>query len=107
MMQSGLKIAPCPYCLQMSAKDEGCNHVTCYFCKNDFCFVCSAKRNPILVHGNHYHRPNCPHFADWWGANQYLPDKCMECRRAKKLCTVPEDLVDMDIPEREKYDILF
>lgn len=106
MLQSGLKVSPCPYCLQISAKDKGCNHVTCYFCKNDFCFACSAKRNPVLVHGNHYHRPSCPNFSEYYGANTYIPEKCMECRRLKRLCPVPEDLVEMDIPDKEKSEVI-
>ena len=104
MLQTGLKVSPCPYCLQMSAKDQGCNHVTCYFCKNDFCFACSAKRNPILIHGNHYHRPSCPNYANYLGPDKYNPEKCMECKRLRKICPKPNDLIEMDIPDDEKMD---
>lgn len=105
MKTAGLKVMPCPFCLQMSAKDEGCNHVTCYFCKNDFCFACSAKRTPILVHGNQYHRPSCPNFAEYNGPDVIQTDKCIECKVLKKLCPRPHDLIEGDIPTEEKPDI--
>ncbi len=105
MSKAGVKVMPCPFCLQMSTKDEGCNHVTCYFCKNDYCFACSAKRSPTLTHGNHYHRPSCPHFFTYNGEDKFLPLKCSECKRLGKLCMRPHDLVDGDIPPDERPDI--
>ncbi len=106
MKKAGLKVMPCPYCLQMSAKDEGCNHVSCYFCKNDFCFACSAKRTAILAHGNHYHRPVCANYAAYRGPDSPSPAKCLECRALNALCPRPHDLVDGDIPDSEKPSIL-
>ena len=55
----------CPYCGDIQGKDEGCDHVQCKTCKKDYCFMCSAKRAPILEHGNHYHRKKCKHYSPY------------------------------------------
>lgn len=101
-----LQVAPCPYCLQLSAKNECCNHVTCYYCKNDFCFACSAKSSPILAHGIHYHRPKCPNYSECNNPENYLPTKCSECKILKSVCKKPKDLENSDIPEDENPFIL-
>ncbi len=50
-------------------------------CKVSFCFPCSGIREPILVHGNHFHRPDCPDFADYHEKEEYKPDKCSICKK--------------------------
>eukprot|EP00831_Metopus_contortus_P039137 TRINITY_DN30698_c0_g1_i1.p3 TRINITY_DN30698_c0_g1~~TRINITY_DN30698_c0_g1_i1.p3 ORF type:complete len:107 (-),score=26.69 TRINITY_DN30698_c0_g1_i1:166-486(-) len=45
---------------------------------NAFCFVCSAKRSPILEHGNHYHRPGCPDRGDPYEGPDYFCSECSE-----------------------------
>ncbi|KRX01678.1 hypothetical protein PPERSA_01548 [Pseudocohnilembus persalinus] len=47
-------------CGTFFTKDKGCNHIKCQSCQTDQCFVCSAPRQQILSHGNHYHRLDCP-----------------------------------------------
>jgi hypothetical protein len=92
-----IKTAFCPYCGMEASKDEGCDHVKCYGCKNDFCFECSAKRNPILIHGNHYHRPSCHHYSSF---NEVKFDKgCEMCSQLNRPCDRPKDLVDGYPPE--------
>jgi hypothetical protein len=101
-----LGFMPCPFCSELFAKDDKCNHVKCSNCKNDFCFRCSAKRSPILEHGNHYHRPFCPDYIDWNG-DEPAKQKCVSCSAFFKktgkweLCPRPLQLVSMDIPEDE------
>mmetsp|Transcript_45854 Transcript_45854/g.73762 ORF Transcript_45854/g.73762 Transcript_45854/m.73762 type:complete len:423 (-) Transcript_45854:155-1423(-) len=40
----------CPKCLVRIEKNQGCNHMTCQFCKHEFCWVCMG---PWSDHGNH------------------------------------------------------
>ena len=49
--ESGLVVMPCPHCLEIVCKDDGCEHVKCRTCSKDFCFQCSCKRSPTLAHG--------------------------------------------------------
>eukprot|EP00831_Metopus_contortus_P052809 TRINITY_DN44350_c0_g1_i1.p1 TRINITY_DN44350_c0_g1~~TRINITY_DN44350_c0_g1_i1.p1 ORF type:complete len:276 (+),score=29.60 TRINITY_DN44350_c0_g1_i1:108-830(+) len=93
-------VSPCPYCLKLSSKDEKCNHVTCDNCHNDFCFVCSAKRSPILAHGNHYHREDCKDYDDPPLKDKLEPE-CSECAKLGKCCKPPLPLENLDIPEEE------
>ncbi len=98
------KPMPCPYCMELGVKeDDKCEHVHCEYCKKDFCNLCSAKRSPILVHGNHYHRKSCPHYVAFVGEERSQDiAKCEECQKNKgKLCPRPGDLEDDDIPAAE------
>jgi len=100
-MSSAVEVMPCPFCLQLSSKDDHCDHVTCYFCKHDFCFRCSAIRSPTLEHGNHYHRKKCKHYMPYEGKDDKISQKCEKCKELGKLCRPPKDLEDDDIPESE------
>lgn len=68
----------CPKCYSIFAKDDNCDHVTCRNCKTDFCFRCSAFREPTLAHGNHYHRSDCTFYSKY-DVPEYKPDKCSFC----------------------------
>jgi hypothetical protein len=73
-------------------KDEGCEHMKCGICKKDYCFTCGAKRDPIMAHGNNYHRPNCDFYMPF--DEDVKEEKCSECRRANKLCQKPKELME-------------
>lgn len=98
---------PCPYCYELFAKDDKCNHVKCSNCKQDFCFRCSAKRTPIMYHGNHYHRKTC---TDYFVFNEKddFNEKCDCCTIIKRktgnstTCPRPQDLEKGDIPISER-----
>ena len=46
------RVGCCPECLEIFMKTDGCQHVKCVRCMIDFCFECSAPRDPIMNHGN-------------------------------------------------------
>lgn len=94
MEESGDVVAECPGCYTPYTKDKGCEHVKCEqsSCSIEFCFKCSCYRSPTVAHGNHYHRPECPFFADYNGADEYNAKDCSECKKYQKLCTRPKKL---------------
>ena len=95
----------CPYCLNIYAKDNECDHVNCHNCKKDFCFRGSCKRTPTIEHGNHYHRPSCKYFSEFTGADE-VQEKCTECKKLGKICPRPIALEDGDIPIVEQDALL-
>ena len=104
MKGMGKCMVPCPYCLVLCEKlGEECDHVKCFWCKNDFCIGCGAKRNPTLEHGNHYHRKECEHYRAYEGEEQWKAN-CEMCAKSEEnhVCLPPLNLVDGDIPPEEK-----
>ena len=103
----------CPNCLLLWGKDEHCDYVICIQCKIEFCFTCSALRDPTMKHGSQHHRKHCPHYS-FLEENQisYVAD-CSECKKvnnikgdephnpAWKPCPQPRDLVNHDLPIEE------
>ena len=98
----GEPISQCPICKSPYMKDDKCNHVKCKDCNLEFCFVCAAKRSPILAHGNHYHRPQCTDYFDpGKGEVDKIHDKCDECKSLGALCPRP---VNLEVRGRYKED---
>ena len=83
LSNENLLVIICPFCNEITTKDDNCNHVTCV-CKKDLCSLCSADRIPILAHGAHYHRIGCKHYHDF--KEEYDPVNCMNCRVNMKQC---------------------
>jgi hypothetical protein len=61
--ESSSKIAFCPYCGEAGENAGVCDNGKCARCRKDFCYLCSAKRNPILAHCNSYHRKHCIYYS--------------------------------------------
>lgn len=55
----------CPNCSSLIEKEGGCDHMTCAFCTNEFCWSCFADYNAIRRDGNHRHAPDCKHYAPY------------------------------------------
>jgi len=45
----GENCKPCPNCKSPIFKDDGCNHMTCYNCQHEFCWMCMGR---WLFHGS-------------------------------------------------------
>lgn len=110
-MKLNEKIGPCPYCLELYAKDNRCASVSCRVTGEKYCFICSAKWSPIVEHGNHYHRKECRDYRKFEGSTKYS-EKCDECKKTKQrlgkepavACLQPKELKNGDIPEEEFPD---
>jgi len=49
-----LVIQRCPRCKAPIQKKEGCNHMTCYQCRFQFCWLCRARYTRM-----HFDSDNC------------------------------------------------
>jgi len=83
----GKAICKCPKCKARIWKDGGCNHMTCRYCKHEFCWICKGKYS-------------YRHFSSWniWGCpgmdNSASFIRCPSCfppwlNRCLILCCVP------------------
>ena len=86
--------------MEIYLKDDHCEHVKCHKCKTEFCYNCSAPREPILGHGAHYHRGGCKYFFKWIDPvtkiefsddhDKLEPKWCKDCKENKKVCERPK-----------------
>jgi hypothetical protein len=53
VLQKTLKLKKCPGCCNWTEKNTGCNHMTCVFCKMQWCWLCNKRFYP-----SHYLIPN-------------------------------------------------
>ena len=85
----------CPGCHCPYLKDEKCEHVKCEKpgCEVEFCFTCSAFREPTMEHGCHYHRPSCRFYTPFDKRGDKYTTKCFKCREKGTLCDRPKDLI--------------
>ncbi|CAF1026637.1 unnamed protein product [Adineta steineri] len=52
----------CPTCHSHIEKNEGCDHMTCWKCKYEFCWECLAPYSNIKQYGVYLHRRTCKHY---------------------------------------------
>ncbi|CAD6444594.1 cbdb2440-5f9e-4382-9b39-1985fce29fd3 [Sclerotinia trifoliorum] len=53
----------CPKCQVRIEKNKGCDHMTCRFCKHEFCWMCFADYKLIRSRDNSAHTPTCTYYA--------------------------------------------
>ncbi|KAF2867250.1 hypothetical protein BDV95DRAFT_446383, partial [Massariosphaeria phaeospora] len=53
------KKCPGANCVYNIEKNDGCDHMTCFRCRHEFCWVCLAPYNAIRTKGNTAHKTNC------------------------------------------------
>ena len=97
--QKGAFFSCCPRCKYFYEKDDGCEHVECIQprCGASFCYQCSAFRSPTMVHGCHYHRPQCRFYSKYDGDDDKFSQKCEMCVKKGSLCDKPKNL---NVPRR-------
>lgn len=95
-------VTQCPGCRTPYIKNHECDHVNCINrkCGMVFCFKCSCVRGPVIAHGNHYHRPECPYYSKSDEKDKYKGD-CLKCVKLGKLCGPPKKL---RVPRRVDKD---
>jgi hypothetical protein len=52
----------CPKCHSHIEKNDGCDHMTCFKCKHEFCWECLAPYSNIKRHGAYLHNRTCQHY---------------------------------------------
>ncbi|KAF2736589.1 hypothetical protein EJ04DRAFT_432509 [Polyplosphaeria fusca] len=57
------KRCPNAMCGWWIIKTEGCDHMTCWKCRFEFCWECSSNFGVIRKKGTKYHRINCRYYA--------------------------------------------
>jgi E3 ubiquitin-protein ligase RNF14 len=57
--------SPCPSCDFAIQKSMGCNHITCFNCRNHFCYLCSAWLDPSDPY-QHFNKKGTPCYQRLW-----------------------------------------
>ena len=52
----------CPQCHSHIEKNQGCDHMTCFKCKYEFCWECLASYSNIKRRGAYLHCRTCKHY---------------------------------------------
>jgi hypothetical protein len=52
----------CPKCQWNIQKNEGCDHMTCRYCKHEFCWECLVDYKLIANQGTSQHKTSCSHY---------------------------------------------
>ena len=76
-------VAFCPLCKSIIEKSEGCNHMQCYFCHYEFCWICLREATEDSGHWDKFSLRGC-------GAEQLdsrLTHRDLDRVRNKKLGT--------------------
>lgn len=77
----------CPNCfcftIPTNAGSEIVKYAKCDNCNKCCCIFCFAKYEPINIHGNVYHRPNCK-FHVIFPHKLGKDGECSECKRIKQ-----------------------
>ena len=97
-------VTQCPSCrIPYLKQSSTCTHVDCLnpSCKASFCFKCACIRSPTLVHGNHYHRPQCQDYNDYNGNEDEFNPACLQCQKGGELCSRPKAL---RVPRKVAFD---
>ena len=84
MLQSesyGITCRECPNCREIFTNDKTELLVACLFCKANFCFGCSAPKDPIMAHGSSYHRKCCKFYRFYECYDVKYSEKCSECKK--------------------------
>ena len=92
-------VAQCPSCKVPHFKVHGRKDVLCTVCKTHFCHYCSAPYEPIIHHGELWHRPQCVFSTRNSTGNaaeviENTPkaDDCKYCQKVAGRCETPGDL---------------
>ncbi|KAF2186992.1 hypothetical protein K469DRAFT_571506 [Zopfia rhizophila CBS 207.26] len=62
-VQETSKRCPNAICGWWIEKNEGCDHMTCWKCQFEFCYLCLVPFEPIRKKGNKYHRQECKYYG--------------------------------------------
>jgi hypothetical protein len=93
----GLPSQQCPACnaIFTFGDKKACRHVSCLYCKYQFCYLCAAPHFNITTHSNAYHRPGCELYKSCCGKrcveaeggnkrncefDKYSPGPCAACK---------------------------
>ncbi len=97
----------CPVCRNFFDKFEiDCDIVECKNCMTSLCFKCACLMDPVIGHGNHFHRNGCPHYRkNPKDTKIYNPEKCKRCFVERYPCQTPESFEEycLKLVDKQTY----